>query len=484
MFITSILNKIASGSLILTISAQAASSIPIAAAAYITQVSFASSAVAALPTKRNAQGLLLDLRVSFGMIAGSYKETFGIRHRSATNVLEGVTRAARANQRLEDALATHSSKAIADATGSLSRAIGELQTLYALTPAQNRQAAQGMRYLNAAWKTYSSRYVLSTSGNQTKTVSRAEVRALREKVTALQKRVSSLEGQVSANATLQRQMARLRQDLAYYDSRPDDDRTYQHMLFTLTMVAGSFDALAYTTRVYYPTYYVYLEPVSPEFYIWRSYWDGFYDGYYEGRSSVWYDEPVVVEGPLVQINQIEVNQEITYQTIYNMADEIRVEYESLPQENLTEIDIPATPEDTIFIPRTLARTTDDDVISKVDETTPVAAEPNGISSQPDEEYGLSNDKGPDMTAPRGSEDHFGSVQRRDMGIVEEINHDNNQDDSLDDPGDLPQKNNILPAESEGTSHKVPPAKLIPQQQMEPQEEGSDSIKCQEDNSSC
>ncbi|AYG68363.1 hypothetical protein CCGE531_19625 (plasmid) [Rhizobium sp. CCGE531] len=478
MSINSILRKIVSGSLMLVISGHTAVSMPIAAIVCAGQIAFASSAAAFPQAKRNAQGLLSDMRVSFGMIARSYKENSNARHRSAASFLEAVTRAARATQRLENALTTHNSKATAAATGSVSRAIGELQTRYSLTLAQNTQAAQGMRYLNAAWKTYSSRYILPEPANETKTVSRAGIRSLREKIAALEKRVASIEDQVADNAALRREVVRLRRDLAYYDSRPDDYRTYQSMLLTFTVVSGSFDALAYTTRVYYPAYYVYFEPVNPDFYVWRSYWDGYYEGYYEGRKSVWYDEPLVVDGPLVEITQIEVNQEINYQTIYNITDETRIEYEDLPQEILAEVDIPVVPEDVTFTTQALAQVEHDDASPQMDEAA------QGIIEQPDEALGSQDGARLNMITPQGNEDHQGGQQLQDKSAEEEILPNNAQNDVRDQSGDLPQQDNDPSEENGSSSDQVPAAEGTPQQQMEPQPDDSVPTKCQEGLASC
>ncbi|RKD35805.1 hypothetical protein BJ928_1301 [Rhizobium sp. WW_1] len=485
MSMNSMLKKMVSSSLILAVCGHAAASMPIAVIAYTSQAVFASSAAAASETRRNAQGLLSDMRVSFGLIARSYKENAGVRHRSATVVLEAVTRAAKATQQLDAALAAHKSKAIAEATGNLSRAIGELQTRYALTLAQNDQAARGMRYLNAAWKTYSSRYILSKPPNATRTVSKAEVRALRKKVAALEGRVASLEGEVATNASLRREVVRLRQDLAYYDTRADDYWTYQSMLLTLTVVSGSFDALAYTTRTYYPTYYVYFEPVGPDFHVWHSYWDGYYDGYYDGRSSVWYDEQTIVDSPLVEITQIEVNQEITYQAIYNVTDETRIEYEALPQETLTEVDIPVAPEDTVFSTQALSQTEPDDVARQADETAPAAIDRTDDTVEPGEAPESAVRTTPEVIAPLDKEDHPDGPQTSDQGNERDAISDGDRDDASEASRELPEQSAVPSEEERRDPSEISAPDQDQQQETRPKsDEDGDGARCREGEDSC
>ncbi|MBB3571862.1 hypothetical protein [Rhizobium sp. BK491] len=466
LFLNSILRRIVSGSLILAISGYAAGSIPIAAMIYVAQAAFASPAGAAPNAKRNARGLLSDMRASLGMIAKSYKEASGPRHRSTASVLEAVALATRATERLEAALATPNSRAIADATGNLSKAIGELQTRYALTVSQNSQAAQGMRYLNAAWKSYCSGYILSKPANETRAVSKAEIRALRERVNLLEKRVASLEDQVANNATLRREVVRLRHDLSYYNDRPDDYWTYQSMLLTLTVVSGSFDAFSYTARTYYPTYYVYFEPIVPEFEVWHSYWDGYYDGYYADRNSLWYDEPTIIDDPLVEINQIEVNQDITYQTIYNITNETRVEYEALPRESLAEIDIPATPDNAVFTVQELQQPEHGSSAAEMRETAPVNANLNDDISKPHEAIEPRNDKASDVHILEGDAKLPDSAEgRRDSTEVEVV-----PGDELDNvhtrSKDEPQKRDISSEEKDNDLDQVGKDDGNPQQQID------------------
>ena len=509
-----ILKRIVSGSLMLAISGHAAGAIPIAAMIYAGQTAFASPAAAAPKATRNAQGLLSDMRVSLGMIAKSYKDASGTRHQSTASVLEAVALATRATQRLEAALATPNSKGIAEATGNLSKAIGELQTRYALTVSQNKQAAQGMRYLNAAWKSYSSRYVLSKPANETRAVSKGEVRALRERVNLLERRVASLEDQVANNATLRREVVRLRHDLSYYNDWPDDYWTYQSMLLTLTVVSGSFDAFTYTTRTYYPTYYVYFEPIGPEFEVWHSYWDGYYDGYYADRNSLWYDEPTTIDGPLVEISQIEVNQDITYQTIYNITNETRVEYEALPRESLAEIDIPATPDDAVFTVQEPHQLENGSSAAKVETISPANSELNESLSQPEEAIAPQNDRVSDTDASPGRENlpdksnslsqsgeeiapHINqpsaadtSQEHEDLpdkadewhnGTEEEIIH---SDDPAGRPGNDAQKQDVSSEENDGDSDPARKSSEIPERQIEQPTDAKGPMTCPEDPESC
>lgn len=438
----------------LAISGHAAGAIPIAAMIYAGQTAFASPAAAAPKATRNAQGLLSDMRVSLGMIAGSYKDASGTRHQSTAGVLEAVALATRATQRLEAALATPNSKGIAEATGNLSKAIGELQTRYALTVSQNEQAAQGMRYLNAAWKSYSSRYVLSKPANETRAVSKGEVRALRESVALLEKRVASLEDQVANNATLRREVVRLRHDLSYYSDRPDDYWTYQSMLLTLTVVSGSFDAFIYTTRTYYPTYYVYFEPIGPEFEVWHSYWDGYYDGYYADRNSLWYDEPTIIDDPLVEISQIEVNQDITYQTIYNITNETRVEYEALPRENLADIDIPATPDNAVFTAQEPHQLENGSSTAKVETISPSNSELNENLSQPEKAIAPQNDRASDVHISGVDGKVPDNVERGHDGTEEEATSRDDQNNVNTRSGDELQKRDVSSKEKDGDSHQA------------------------------
>lgn len=458
----SVLNRISSGGLALAISCHLAGSLSVAALAYATQVAFAYPAVAAPTAQRNAQGLLSDMRVSLGMIAESYKGNAGARHQSAISVIDGVTQAARANQRLETALAAREGKAVADATNDLSRAVGELQTRYSLTPAQNERAARGIRRLNAAWRAYSSRYILSGSQSKAGEPSRAEIRALRGKVSALERRVSALEDQVAANAALQRQVAQLRRDLAYYDGRPDDARTYQHMLLTLTIASGSFNALAYTTQVYYPTYYPYFVSLDPEFSSWRSYWEGYYDGYYDRGSWGWLDEPMEINDPLIEITNIEVNQEITYQTIYNINNETRIEYESLPQENLENINIAVSPSDTISSEITRERIEDEGDDSNLERPSPIPSE-NEVKIQ-SSGNGSDNDRelNRDTYNPQGDRDLLGDARigNADDNPTRPINRDDiySSDDQLHEKHDnrdehVDGDNNSNKIDDEGNFHR-------------------------------
>ncbi len=450
-------------------SSYAVNTIPLAAAVYVTQMTLASSAAASTPeTKRNAKGLLADMRVSLGIVARSYKDdASGARHRSATSVIEGVTRAARANEQMEIALAGRNGKAIAEATGNLSRAIGDLQTRYALTPAQNAEAEKGMRYLNAAWRNYSSRYVLGKSGGKAANVDQAQVRALRKKVKTLERRVAALEDQVATNAALQRQVTRLRQDLTYYDSRPDDYLTYQAMLLTLSTVSGSFAALTYTTQVYYPTYYTYFEPVGPEFHAWRSYWDGYYDGYYDGRDAVWYDEPVTVNDPVLVIQEIDNSTQITYQTIYNTADEVRVEYEALPQETLTAVDIPATPQDTTFTTNTMIHIEQENV--SLDAAEPMRAQEPQIS---DGAVPLDDEERPEARDKSIPADKVDTPEREDDPI-QRADVPNQQSDSRDD--------------DEESQERVAPVERASEQDPAPQpdiQDRPDTQTCEDNSRAC
>ncbi|MFS8050357.1 hypothetical protein [Rhizobium sp. BR 314] len=453
-------------------SSYAVNTIPVAAAIYAAQVAFASSAAASTPeTKRNAKGLLADMRISLGMVARSYKgDASGARHRSATSVIEGVTRAARANEQMEIALSGRNGKAIAEATGNLSRAIGDLQTRYALTPAQNAEAEKGMRYLNAAWRSYSSRYVLGKSGGKAGKVDQAQVRALRRKVNTLEKRVGALEDQVATNAALRRQVTRLRQDLAYYDSRPDDYLTYQAMLLTLSTVSGSFEALIYTTRVYYPTYYTYFEPVGPDFHAWRSYWDGYYDGYYDGRDSVWYDEPVVINDPIIVIQEVDNSTQITYQTIYNTADEVRVEYEALPQENLTAVEIPAAPQDTVFTTNTMIHIEQENVSLDAAEA---AREPEPRESN--------------ATVPFDDEERPEAAQARDNNIADEKANAPERDDDLIEKTEAPKQDSDSRDDDEESREHIAPTERSSEQDDNSRLEIQDrqyTQKCEDNSANC
>lgn len=484
-FINAMLKKMMSGSLTLVVLGYAASSVLMVATVCAAEVAFASPAAAALQTKRNAQGLLYDMRVSLDMIARSYKDASGARHRSTASVLEAVSLVARAAEQLEGALVTPNSKAIADATGSLSKAMGELQTRYALTASQNKQSAQGMRYLNAAWKSYAARYILSKPANETRTVSKGKFQALRERVRLLERRVASLEDQIASNANLQREVARLRQHLAYYDDRPNDYQTHQSMLLTLAIVSGSFDAFSDTTRAYYPNYHVHFQSINMEFEAWQSYWDGYYDGYYGDRNAIWYAEPAIVDGPLLEIDKLEIKQDISYQTIYNITSETRIEYEALPQEALADRQIPAPADDTILTIHDLAGPENDAAIEKFDETTSMNVELNDNSAKQRGEIDPRHDQTSDSHMPQSSEKLPDSAEpQQHRQNAEDVIRGNDQDDAADQSGDELQKRDVSSDENDSDTDRLQNTGQGSPQQIETPVDAKSSTTCSVSSDNC
>lgn len=314
-----------------------------------------ASAQAAVSSKADAHLLLDNMRSALAKVAASYRDSSGApAHRSGRAVLASVSETARALEKLETAIGSRNPGRVAEATKSTARAIGRLQSAYAVVPSRNAAASKGMRALNTNWKTYSARYILSNRSSDRKPVSTAEVRALKKKVKNLTQRVSSLERQVARNETLSREVARLRADLVYFDSRPDDLYAYRALLLTLSMTSGAFDALTLATKDYYPGYYAYFQPIVPEVDVWGGYWTGYYDAYYDGAGWDWYQEPFIAQDVvLLPEADFAAYQDATYETIIESSNASMIEYDALPVEDLSEAVVPALPDDIEFTAETL-----------------------------------------------------------------------------------------------------------------------------------
>lgn len=308
-----------------------------------------TEAHASAPVEMNAATLLKDMRGSLAAIAFSFKEVSAdSRHRSGAGVVAAVTETSKAMQDLEGALASKNAASIARSTKTVSRAVGSLQTRYALSAAKNGAATKALQRFNVAWSAYSSRYVLSRPAKSAPKVSKAEVQALKGKVSDLAARIRTLENQVADNAALRAEVRRMQREIAYLDGRFDDPVVYRRAAFTLVVFAGYFDAFVVTTRTYYPTYYVYFDDayyISPPF---DDYWDGYYDGYYDGLASRWYDDPIIINDPMLEISQPAIYQNVTYETIYNVTNETTNIYTALPEEDLSRVAVEPLPADVDF----------------------------------------------------------------------------------------------------------------------------------------
>ncbi|HEV2506688.1 MAG TPA: hypothetical protein VGV39_26680 [Mesorhizobium sp.] len=322
---------------------------PLIAPIFGPRLSMGTEAHASAPIEMNAATLLKDMRGSLAAMAFSFKDASAdSRRRSGANVVAAVTETSKAMQNLEGALGSKNAASIAKGTKAVSRAVGDLQTRYALSATKNGAATKALQRFNVAWSAYSSRYVLSKPAKSIPKASRAEVHALKRKVSNLTARVRTLENQVADNAALRAEVRRMHREIAYLDGRFDDPVVYQRAAFMLVVFAGYFDAFVVTTRTYYPAYYVYFDNayyISPRF---DDYWDGYYDGYYDGLASSWYDDPIIISDPILEVSQPAIYQDVTYETIYNVTNETTNIYAALPEEDLSRVAVEPLPADVDF----------------------------------------------------------------------------------------------------------------------------------------
>lgn len=322
---------------------------PLIAPIFGPRLAMATEAHASAPVEMNAPALLRDMRGSLAAMAFSFRDASAdSRRRSGANVVAAVTETSRAMQNLEGALGSKNAASIAKGTKAVSRAVGDLQTRYALSATKNSDATKALQRLNGAWSAYSSRYVLSKPAKSTPKASRAQVHALKRKVSNLTARVRILENQVADNAALRAEVRRMHREIAYLDGRFEDPVVYQRAAFMLVVFAGYFDAFVVTTRTYYPAYYVYFDNpyyISPRF---DDYWDGYYDGYYDGLASSWYDDPIIIDNPILEVSQPAIYQDVTYETIYSVTNETTNIYVALPEEDLSRAAVEPLPADVDF----------------------------------------------------------------------------------------------------------------------------------------
>ncbi|AYM60836.1 hypothetical protein [Agrobacterium fabrum] len=305
-------------------------------------------AVAGSPVRMNAQALLGDMRRSLAEIAFSFSEAKGdSKRRSGVAVLAALTEATRAVQNLETAIAAHDASRISRATKALSHAVGNLQTRYSLSSAKCDAVTRALQRFNAAWAEYSSRFVLAKHKTSAANATASDVQALRRKVADLSYRMQQLEDDVADNAALRGEVIRMRREIAITQSTPANAYDYQRLSFTLTVLSGSFAALSLTTREYYPSYYVSVAPFESYRSI-DTYWDGYYDGYYQGVADSYYSEPMVISSPVMTESRTETYQNVTYETIYSVTNETTNIYQTMPEEDLSDVAVVPVPQGVNF----------------------------------------------------------------------------------------------------------------------------------------
>ena len=324
----------------------------------VQPTSAAKAPIAAQVT--NSQDLLGNMRASLALVTASYAAGSGAtqKHRSSALVVQSASEAALAIGDLDTAVKKKDGRKVSEATRNTSRSISKLQSTYALVPEKSERTTAALRAVNANWTAYSSRYALDAESNgrphkvATTKRSAAETKKLKQDVARLNQRIAKLEAETRKNKALQREVARMRSEMAYYDdfdTRDYDDERYQGLLFTLSIVGGMFDAMLVTTEDYYPEYYVYFEPYRDDRDYWQSHWDGYYDAYYENDDWDRYDERFVVPQQVVLVPTQEINiyQNITVQQIVQISEKTTVELSALPAEELTTAAIEAPPADTV-----------------------------------------------------------------------------------------------------------------------------------------
>ncbi len=300
-------------------------------------------AVAGSPVRMDAPALLNDMRASLGEIAFSFSEAKGeTRSRSGVAVLAALTEATRSVQSLEAAIASRESSRISRTTKALSRAVGNLQTRYSLSSAKCYAATRALQRFNAAWAEYSRRFVLARHKEPAANVAASDVEALKKRVADLSYRMQQLEDDVADNAALRTEVIRMRREIAIAQLAPASTYGYQRLSFTLTVLSGSFAALSLTAREYYPSYYVRITDFESNWSI-DSYWDGYYDGYYQGVADSYYSEPVIISAPIMTESRAEIYQNVTYETIYNVTNETTNIYQTMPEEDLSNVAVSALP---------------------------------------------------------------------------------------------------------------------------------------------
>lgn len=304
--------------------------------------------VAGLPVRMNAPALLGDMRRSLAEIAFSFSEAKGdSKRRSGVAVLAALTEATRAVQSVETAIATHDPSRISRATKALSHSVGNLQTRYSLSSAKCDAVTRALQRFNAAWAEYSSRFVLAKHKTSAANATASDVKALRRKVADLSYRMQQLEDDVADNAALRGEVIRMRREIAIAQSTPANAYDYQRLSFTLTVLSGSFAALSLTTREYYPSYYVSVATFESYRSI-DTYWNGYYDGYYQGVADSYYSEPMVISSPVMTENRTETYQNVTYETIYSVTNETTNIYQTMPEEDLSDVAVVPVPQGVNF----------------------------------------------------------------------------------------------------------------------------------------
>jgi hypothetical protein len=300
----------------------------------------------------DAPKLLGNMRASLGLISAEYAATSEKTpaHKSSGLVVAATRQAALDIEGLEKSIQSKDPKRVSEATKVLSKSIGKLQTTYAIIPEKTPRVDTGMRTLSSNWSAYCSRYALAAPGKASRNAT--EIKKLKARVNELSERVADLESKTASNAALHREVVRLRADLNDYRRREDSYEAYQSLLLTLAVVDGMFDAFYVTTRVYYPTYYVYFEPYYASRGFWEVHWTGYYDAYYADAGWGWYHESFVVPETLViaPAPEVVVYQNVTYQEINVTTQQTVNVYEALPPEDLTAVEVAAPPKEAYSAP--------------------------------------------------------------------------------------------------------------------------------------
>jgi hypothetical protein len=289
----------------------------------------------------DSRSLLRNIRASLAMIG-----TATVSHRSGGLVVKFAGEAARFIEQLEAALNSGQPGKISAATANASRSVAKLKSAYALVPERSERLSAGMRGVVANWSVYAARYTLASPPPTMNSIAPAQASALRQEVAKLSRRVALLEKQTAQNRALSREVLRVRTELVYYERSADSYQSYQAMLLTLSMVSGAFDAFLLVTRDCYPRYYLYFEPYLGKTRFWESYWSAYYDGYY-AREDAWYTEAFAVPDRFVLVPTEEMYsyQDIGYQQIIQISAERSITLDSLPREDLSDVEVPALPEE-------------------------------------------------------------------------------------------------------------------------------------------
>lgn len=79
-----------------------------------------------------------------------------------------------------------------------------------------------------------------------------------------------------------------------------------------------------------------------------TYWDGYYDGYYQGVADSYYSEPMVISSPVMTESRTETYQNVNYETIYSVTNETTNIYQTMPEEDLSDVAVLPVPQGVNF----------------------------------------------------------------------------------------------------------------------------------------